>query len=961
MLTGAALVDGWSALVERDGERELIDEALSSSELSRGRFVILYGPAGVGRSSVIAASALAADERGMAVIQACGSELERGYGFGVVRQLLESRIAGLTCAQRRSLLGEAGPGVASALGITGTDHRESSSAFEQIEGLHRLISRLAATKPLLIAVDDLQWCDRPSLDFLCFLGHRANRLPVTIIAAWRRGEPGVRAGRLQALAGKPDTLFLTLAPLSYGGILALVKRVFATEPDDEAVRVIQARTAGQPRLVAELVAGLRLRSIPPKASAHAAIARLTPEPVRREIVARLGRHPETVQRLAEAVAVLEEGTVAQVAALADIDLDRARAAAAALVRAGILRDDAIVAYAQPLLRAAAYGTLSSLECAELHRRAAATLCAGADGPAPVDTGRVAEHLLRSDPAGDPCFAQVLLETARRASGTGAFAEARRYLQRALGEIEDSSSRGAVLVQLAELELQSGDLASAAMHASEGLGLASTSSERVAASLISAQIRAASGDWAEAVDVIESQSARIHERGPKLAMEAAAATLRVCGNAPASGSPDEIAGWESLAGTSAAERAMLAACASHMTQIGAGDAVRVRDLCARAVGGRVEKLGAGVTSLAEYLARRTAILADAGTLIEPVLGRERDPDSATPGDDRELARSALRSSLLLARGDLSEAQTETSVALDLLKELPSTSFRRLIRADLLAALIAIRIEQARHDEAAETLAHLSGAATASRTVVISLRIALALGRSAPAEAAACATQLDREPPGIAAPGISWPPWAARAHHAAGDHDLALALADAHLEFARSWGAPRPLGNALLVRAEVDPGKQRLRLLEEAVSVLEPTSSRLELARAHIELGVALRRARRRRDARAQLMHGADLAHHCGATTLSGQARAELVAVGARPRRDAFTGPRSLTVSELRVARLAATGMTNREIARELVVSAKTVSGQLTAVYRKLDVHDRGALAAAIQNDQASSEPSVAAVG
>ena len=131
------------------------------------------------------------------------------------------------------------------------------------------------------------------------------------------------------------------------------------------------------------------------------------------------------------------------------------------------------------------------------------------------------------------------------------------------------------------------------------------------------------------------------------------------------------------------------------------------------------------------------------------------------------------------------------------------------------------------------------------------------------------------------------------------------------------------------------------------MLEDSSAALDIARAAVELGTALRRARRRRDAREQLERGADLAHRCGADVLAARARAELVSVGARPRRVAFSGIGSLTASELRVARLAATGMTNREIAQELIVSVKTISAQLTAIYRKLDVHDRAALAEAMR--------------
>ena len=255
--------------------------------------------------------------------------------------------------------------------------------------------------------------------------------------------------------------------------------------------------------------------------------------------------------------------------------------------------------------------------------------------------------------------------------------------------------------------------------------------------------------------------------------------------------------------------------------------------------------------------------------------------------------------------------------------------------------------------------LENAGDAPTIVVISLRVALALGRSEPADAITYAADLEGGPAGIAAPGISWRLWGALAHHATGDAAMAVALADAQLDDARRWGCPSLHGRALAVRGIVDPGSERLRHLEAAVATLARTPARLEEARAIIELGAALRRARRRRAAREQLIRGADLAHRCGADALSARARAELVAAGARPRRTAFTGVDSLTRSELRVAQLAAAGMTNREIASELIVSVKTVSGQLTAVYRKLDVHDRAALAAVMQNDPAP-EPTLEAV-
>src|SRR5262249_11554186 len=93
-------------------------------------------------------------------------------------------------------------------------------------------------------------------------------------------------------------------------------------------------------------------------------------------------------------------------------------------------------------------------------------------------------------------------------------------------------------------------------------------------------------------------------------------------------------------------------------------------------------------------------------------------------------------------------------------------------------------------------------------------------------------------------------------------------------------------------------------------------------------------------------GADLARPGGPRRGAGQARAELIAAGAKPRRDAITGRDALTASELRVARLAAAGKSNREIAQELFITTKTASAHLSRAYRKLDVTGRNQLAEAL---------------
>jgi DNA-binding CsgD family transcriptional regulator len=181
---------------------------------------------------------------------------------------------------------------------------------------------------------------------------------------------------------------------------------------------------------------------------------------------------------------------------------------------------------------------------------------------------------------------------------------------------------------------------------------------------------------------------------------------------------------------------------------------------------------------------------------------------------------------------------------------------------------------------------------------------------------------------------------------GDHDRAVELAAEDLRLARAFGAPHALGVALRAAALIQGGTRGLEQLTEAVAVLDGTGINLELARTLTEHGAALRRAGYRRDARQPLRRGLDLAARCGALALAARARDELVTAGGRPRRQPVSGAESLTASELRVARLAAQGLTNRQIAQALFVSMKTVSTHLGHVYAKLDVTDRARLAAAL---------------
>ena len=220
------------------------------------------------------------------------------------------------------------------------------------------------------------------------------------------------------------------------------------------------------------------------------------------------------------------------------------------------------------------------------------------------------------------------------------------------------------------------------------------------------------------------------------------------------------------------------------------------------------------------------------------------------------------------------------------------------------------------------------------------------RKLPARPDRCACGERCERLGIVDGLYQWRSEAAVAHALLDQAAKARRLARAAVQVARGFGLPRALGVALRAEGLAEGGERGLGLLGEAVTVLERSQAPVELARALTDHGAALRRAGRRTGARAQLERGLDLAHHCGARRIAGQARAELIAAGAKPRRDAITGRDALTASELRVARLAAAGKTNREIAQELFITTKTASAHLSRAYRKLDVTRRGQLAEAL---------------
>ena len=190
------------------------------------------------------------------------------------------------------------------------------------------------------------------------------------------------------------------------------------------------------------------------------------------------------------------------------------------------------------------------------------------------------------------------------------------------------------------------------------------------------------------------------------------------------------------------------------------------------------------------------------------------------------------------------------------------------------------------------------------------------------------------------------YAGRALAALGEREEAVALAESHLDWARRWGTPSAVGTALAALGTVEGSERGVELLREAVEALEASPARLEHAQALLDLGILVRRSGRRTEAREPLRRALELARRGGAMGVAARAHGELEATGEKLRRLTPTGVDALTPSERRVAEMAASGMTNREIAQALFLTIKTIESHLHATYDKLGISSRQEIGSAL---------------
>jgi DNA-binding CsgD family transcriptional regulator/tetratricopeptide (TPR) repeat protein len=936
---------GPAALLERELELERAHAALRAVGQREGSVLVIEGAAGIGKSRLLETARARAAQLGFRVLSARATELEQGFPFGVVRQLFERLVAEADEDERQRWLSGAAalaaevltgaPAAAPGPAVAGSAGGDPAYGWQH--GLYWLASNLSSDAPLVLAVDDLQWIDRPSARALAFIARRLEGQPLALVLATRPLDPD-ETPVSATLVTDPATLVLRPSPLTRAAVGAMIAEGLGADPHGRFIAACIEVTGGNPFLLGELLDEAGACGLSPTAAAAGELAALVPRGVANTVLLRLSRQSAAAGSLARAVSVLGDGAqvgdAARLAGLAGADLETAMAS---LMSTGILESGGTVRFIHPILRTAIYGDLSPAERERLHRDASRVL---AERGAPC--GQVAAQAMHTDPAANPEVVALLRDAAREALALGDAVGAAGYLTRALAEPPPLGHRAAVVLELGQAHARAG-APEAVAPLTEIVSEARDPDTIAAAAIELSGMLFFAGRADEGAAILDRAHGRLPPAGP------ARERLEVA-----------LLG---VSYTSAWARRAAQATIDALTDPG-GPARSVLEATALATLAMDEMMYLRSASRAADCAHRAIA---AGLPPEPqrgeawaivalaVLAATDELDEAMRGADEILVAArklgaaaavatilALRAFILARRGDLLAAQADAQASMELATDLLGVEF--VVLAVSAAVLTGLEREET-PDSLRQLIDRVGIRYDTEFSPSSQLRYASALLRAAAGNPEGAiedlmACELDHPALGALNPAVlPWRSAAALLLADVGRHDEARALAADELRRAETFGAPRAIAVALRAVALVGPSSDRAGRLKRALELLEPLPARLEQARVLVDLGATYRAAGKRAAARAPLLDGLALASRCGGLALERRARAELAAIGIRPRTTGRSGAQSLTPSERRVAELAAGGQTNREIAQTLFVTEKTVETHLGRAFRKLDVTSR----------------------
>jgi len=913
-------------LLDRRRECAALDQLVASVRAGPSQALVLRGEAGVGKSALL--GYLVRHASGCRMARAAGVESEMELAYAGVQQLCApfvDRLERLPGPQRDAL--------GTAFGL-----RDGGAPDRFLVGLAvlSLLSDIAEERPLVCVVDDAQWLDAASAQALAFAARRLGAESVGLVFAVR--EPGGE----RHLEGLPE---LAVGGLDDSDARELLGTAVAGPLDERVRERIVAETHGNPlallelprgRTPAELAGGFGLPGGP-----------AMPGRIEESFRERLALLPSSARRLLLVAAAEPTGDpVLMWRAAAGLGIGPGAAAPAAGV--GLVDFGAQVRFGHPLVRSAVYGAATSEERQRVHRALAEAI------DADVDPDRRAWHRAQAAAGLDEAVAAELERSAGRARARGGLAAGAAFYERAVELTPDPRRRA----QRALLAAQGKHQAGAPDAALRLLAVAQAGPldehERARAQLLHAQITFAMTRGRDAPPLLLEAAKRLEQLDATLARETY---------------------LEAFAAALSADRLVLG-----------GDA---REIAAAVLAADWEPATRACDLLLDGLALLTREgYAAAAPALKIALRAFRDEPLS---EEDELRWLWLACRIARALADDRAWDELTARHLDLARRVGAFSALPVALTDrMLVELFCGKIG------VATSLAAESDAVVEATGSHLTLRTPIVLanwrGRDAEALALMEARRQDvlRRGEGLWLAASDW--GSAIRYNGLGRYKEALAAAEGAAEAARGLGpsmlllaelieaaarsgqaehATGPLAQLAEIAYAADTdwalgiharaaamlaeGEAAERLYQEAIERLSHIKTRATLARAHLLYGEWLRRENRRVDAREQLRVAHAMLAGMGMEAFAERARRELLATGETVRKRTVATLDELTPQEVQVARLAAGGQTNPEIATQLFLSPRTVEWHLRKVFGKLGVGSRKELRAALSDVGAAVVP------
>lgn len=909
-----------SRLIARDIETRAVEELLT--RVGDGpSAMIVDGEAGIGKTTLVLGAVDRAAEAGFQVLVARGSQSEAGYAYSALGDLLggaDPAVHEMLPHTARSALERAASGI-TAVGAPAIDERMAANAFQM------LIQQLAGRAPVLVVIDDAQWLDASSR---AVIGYAARRLTgqVGMLLSIRTGDPASNDGLSWLDLPRPEMVTrMSMRPLNLGGVHALIAdRVGHTFPRPEIVRICEV-SGGNPLFAIELAA----HAIAEGRAAPAGLPETLAELVRR----RIGEVPTDTGGLLLTIASASRPTVEMLSLATGHSTDRVVELLEPVEHLGIIEIDGnAVHFTHPLFAGGVHSDATAAQRRAVHARLAVLV------ERPEEKAR---HLALAATTGDEATLAAIDAAVETTSAQGALAVAAELIELALKFDPQNLPRR---IRAGELHLRAGAIKTGRRHLEAARRDAPPGVPR---SMALMWLAAAMGYDDDVAGAVEALAEAVEEAGDNDALRLLA-LLRLC---------------LALAMTDRLSEAIPLA----QTAVELADQLGIADLRSQA--------------------RSFSVIANF------IYGRGVDHSALRTALDLEVpnggATTFFRASAVLPRisawiGDLDAARHQIRT---LQKQVIDGGTEvEIIWAAVHVASIAIlsgryvEATQAAHD-AAQRAEQLAGRLNVCTTQNQLAAAAAYTGREDDARTAATAaieaghrigaTHLTKEPTaylaflevslgnysaalktlrplldgfhplhGVEIEGGRYLPDAIEALAALGRSDEAQPLADALTEAGAVRDRPWMLAMGARGQAHILSAQGDLEAAEHAAETALIHHQRLpmpfETARTQLLLGQIQRRRRHRQAAQMTLAAALATFESLGTPLWAQRTRAELNRV-----EPGATGG-ELTPAEERVARRAAAGLSNKEIAAELFLAPKTVEMNLSSVYRKLGIRSRSQL-------------------